>query len=54
MRSRVDVITIATPDLGAARRFYVTGLGWTPTLDVPGEILFFQVGYGTMLGLSPA
>ena len=54
MESRVDFITIATPDLDAARRFYVTGLGWTPTLDVPGEILFFQVGHGTMLGLYDA
>ncbi len=54
MESRVDFITIATPDLDAARRFYVTGLGWTPTLDVPGEVLFFQVGHGTMLGLYDA
>jgi len=54
MRSRVDFITIATSDLDAARRFYVAGLGWTPTLDVPGEILFFQVGHGTMLGLYDA
>ena len=54
MESRIDFITIATPDLDAARGFYVTGLGWTPTLDVPGEILFFQVGHGTMLGLYDA
>ena len=51
MESRVDFITLATADLDAARAFYVAGLGWTPTLDVPGEILFFQVGRGTMLGL---
>ena len=54
MDSRVDFITLATPDLDAARTFYVAGLGWTPTLDVPGEILFFQVGHGTMLGLYDA
>jgi len=54
MDSRIHFITIATPDLDAARRFYVAGLGWTPTLDVPGEILFFQVGHGTMLGLYDA
>src|SRR3954470_21517051 len=54
MDSRVDFITLATPDLDAARAFYVEGLGWTPTLDVPGEILFFQVGHGTMLGLYDA
>ena len=54
MDSRVHFITLATPDLDAARAFYVAGLGWTPTLDVPGEILFFQVGHGTMLGLYDA
>jgi len=54
MDSRIDFVTIATPDLDAARRFYVAGLGWTPTLDVPGEILFFQIGHGTMLGLYDA
>jgi catechol 2,3-dioxygenase-like lactoylglutathione lyase family enzyme len=54
MDSRVDFITLATPDLDAARTFYVDGLGWSPTLDVPDEILFFQVGRGTMLGLYDA
>ena len=44
-------ITFATPDLDAARRFYVGGLGWQPLLDVPGEIIFFQVGPGLVLGL---
>ena len=47
-------ITVATADLDAARDFYVGGLGWTPTLDVPGEIIFFQVGHGLMLGLFEA
>jgi uncharacterized protein len=47
-------ITFATADLDAARTFYVGGLGWTPTLDVPGEILFLQVGHGLMLGLFDA
>jgi catechol 2,3-dioxygenase-like lactoylglutathione lyase family enzyme len=47
-------ITVATADLDAARAFYVTGLGWTPTLDVPGEIIFFQVGHGLILGLFEA
>lgn len=54
MDQRADFITLATPDLDAARAFYVGGLGWTPTLDVPGEIIFFQIGYGTMLGLYEA
>lgn len=47
-------ITLATPDVGAARRFYAEGLGWTPLLDVPGEIIFFQVGHGLVLGLFDA
>jgi catechol 2,3-dioxygenase-like lactoylglutathione lyase family enzyme len=47
-------ITLATADLDAARDFYVAGLGWTPTLDVPGEIIFFQVGHGLILGLFEA
>jgi catechol 2,3-dioxygenase-like lactoylglutathione lyase family enzyme len=47
-------VTLATADLDAARDFYVRGLGWTPTLDVPGEIIFFQVGHGLMLGLFEA
>jgi len=50
----VHFFTVATPDLDAARRFYVDGLGWTPTLDVPGEIIFFQVGSGMILGLFDA
>jgi catechol 2,3-dioxygenase-like lactoylglutathione lyase family enzyme len=54
MEPRLDFITLATPDLDAARTFYVTGLGWTPTLDVPGEVIFFQIGHGTMLGLYDA
>ena len=51
MDPRVHFITFATPDLDAARRFYISGLGWEPLLDVPGEIIFFQVGPGLMLGL---
>jgi hypothetical protein len=51
---KASFITVATADLDAARDFYVRGLGWSPTLDVPGEILFFQVGHGLMLGLFEA
>ncbi|PWW23039.1 hypothetical protein JD79_02204 [Geodermatophilus normandii] len=49
MEPQVHFLTLATADLDAARRFYVEGLGWTPLLDVPGEILFFQVAPGTVL-----
>lgn len=54
MEPRVDFLTLATPDLDAARRFYRDGLGWEPLLDVPGEILFFQIGFGQVLGLFDA
>jgi catechol 2,3-dioxygenase-like lactoylglutathione lyase family enzyme len=54
MRPAVHFVTLSTPDLDAARRFYVDGLGWTPLLDVPGEILFFQIAPGTVLGLFDA
>lgn len=54
MEQRVHFITVATRDLDRARRFYVDGLGWTPTLDVPDEILFFQVAPGVVLGLFEA
>jgi len=51
MDQRVHFVTVSTADLDAARRFYVDGLGWTPTLDVPEEIIFFQIGPGMLLGL---
>jgi catechol 2,3-dioxygenase-like lactoylglutathione lyase family enzyme len=54
MDQRVHFITVATADLDAARRFYVDGLGWAPLADVPGEIIFFQVGPGTTLGFFDA
>jgi catechol 2,3-dioxygenase-like lactoylglutathione lyase family enzyme len=54
VKQAASFVTLATADLDAARDFYVRGLGWTPTLDVPGEIVFFQVGHGLMLGLFEA
>ncbi|NIH79349.1 VOC family protein [Amycolatopsis viridis] len=54
MEQSVQIITVATRDTDAAREFYVTGLGWRPLLDVPGEILFFQVAPGVALGLFDA
>ncbi|MFC9938366.1 VOC family protein [Nocardiopsis alba] len=51
MKQRVHFITLATDDLDAARAFYRDGLGWEPLMDVPGEILFFQIAPGQMLGL---
>ncbi len=54
MQPRVHIITLGTPDLTAARRFYVEGLGWEPTMEVPGEIVFLRVGHGLLLGLWDA
>lgn len=54
MNPRVHFITLATPDLAGARAFYRDGLSWQPLLDVPDEIIFFQVGPGLVLGLFDA
>jgi len=54
MEPRIHFMTFATADLDAARAFYCDGLGWTPLVDVPGEILFFQVAPGLVLGLFDA
>lgn len=51
MEQSLHFITVSTADLDAARSFYITGLGWSPMLDVPGEIIFFQVAPGLVLGL---
>jgi catechol 2,3-dioxygenase-like lactoylglutathione lyase family enzyme len=51
---QVHFTTLATADLDAARRFYVEGLGWRPLLDVPGEIVFFQVAPGAVLAFFEA
>ncbi|MER6827587.1 VOC family protein [Streptosporangium sp. NPDC000563] len=54
MEQKVHFITLSTRDLDAARAFYREGLGWTPLLDVPEEIIFFQVAPGMVLGLFDA
>jgi uncharacterized protein len=51
MEQRTHFITLSTADLDAARAFYCDGLGWTPLMDVPGEIIFFQVAPAMVLGL---
>jgi catechol 2,3-dioxygenase-like lactoylglutathione lyase family enzyme len=54
MKQNVHFVTVATPDLDTTRAFYVTALGWVPLVDVPGEIIFFQVAPGAVLGLFDA
>ncbi len=51
MDQRLSFVTLAVRDLDASRAFYVTGLGWTPCLDVPGEVLMIQVGPQVVLSL---
>lgn len=51
MRQHVTLITLGVADLARSRAFYVAGLGWEPTFEVPGEIAFLQVGHGLLLGL---
>ena len=47
----MTLLTLGVRDLDAAHRFYVDGLGWEPTLVVPGEVVFIQLGHGLLLGL---
>ncbi|MGW3481069.1 VOC family protein [Rhodococcus indonesiensis] len=51
MEPRLSFVTLAVADLERTRRFYVDGLGWTPVVDVPGEVLMFQVGPHLVLSL---
>lgn len=51
MDQQLTFITLGVADLAVSRRFYVDGLGWVPLLELPGEIIFFQVGHGVVLGL---
>ncbi len=51
MDQRISFVTLAVADLDATRRFYRDGLGWTPELDVPGEVLMFRAGPQLMLSL---
>lgn len=51
MDQRISFITLAVRDLEASRRFYVDGLGWTPDLTVPGEVVMIRAGQHLMLSL---
>jgi len=54
MDQNAHFLTLATADLDAARAFYQDGLHWKALMDVPGEILFFQIAPGLVLGLFDA
>jgi len=51
MDPRISFVTLAARDLAATRRFYVDGLGWTPELDVEGEVVMIKVGQHLVLSL---
>ena len=51
MDPRVSFITLAVPDLEAARAVYVDGLGWEPAIHVPDDVLMIQVGDRLLLSL---
>ena len=51
MDPRISFVTLAAGDLAATRAFYVDGLGWTPELDVPGEVVMIRAGDRLVLSL---
>lgn len=51
MDPRISFVTLAVSDLDASRRFYVDGLGWSPDLDVPGDVVMIKVGAHVVLSL---
>jgi len=51
MEPRISFVTLAVRDLRTTRAFYVDGLGWTPELDVPGEVVMIRVGEHLILSL---
>ena len=51
MEQRASLITLGVADLARSRRFYVEGLGWTPVMEVEGEVVFFNLSPGLVLGL---
>jgi len=51
MDPRISFVTLAARDLAATRTFYVDGLGWTPELDVEGEVVMIRAGEHLMLSL---
>lgn len=51
MDQRISLVTLVVADLTETRRFYLDGLGWDSYVDVPGEVLMFQVGPHLVLSL---
>jgi catechol 2,3-dioxygenase-like lactoylglutathione lyase family enzyme len=48
---QLSFISLGVRDVSRTREFYVTGLGWLPHFEVPGEVIFLQVNHGLILSL---
>ncbi|HEX7096636.1 MAG TPA: VOC family protein [Acidimicrobiales bacterium] len=51
MEPRINFVTLVVSDLERARRFYLSGLGWTAALDAAGEVAMIRVGDKLVLSL---
>lgn len=51
MDQRISFVTLAVADLARSHAFYVDGLGWTPELYVPDEVLMLRAGEHLVLSL---
>jgi catechol 2,3-dioxygenase-like lactoylglutathione lyase family enzyme len=51
MDQRLNFVTLIVADLAAARRFYIEGLGWSPSLEAAGEVAMIRVGEALVLSL---
>ncbi|MET3960610.1 catechol 2,3-dioxygenase-like lactoylglutathione lyase family enzyme [Marmoricola sp. OAE513] len=49
MEQRLSFVTLAVADLEKTYAFYVDGLGWTPELHVPDEVLMIRAGDALVL-----
>lgn len=51
MDQRISFVTLAVRDVARSHAFYIDGLGWSPELYVPGEVLMIMVGERLVLSL---
>jgi predicted lactoylglutathione lyase len=51
MDQRISFLTLAVRDLESSRRFYVEGLGWSPELEVEGDVVMLMAGDRLVLSL---
>ena len=53
MDPRISFVTLAVPELDAARAFYADDLGWAPVLKVAGDERMIPAGEGLGDRLQP-